>query len=200
MCKNISLKKKLFFILGLVLVLVVGGFFYFSNREIKGNPDDYVIKETAEGKFVENEKAGLSMGILENWNVEIMDLEEGVTSISSPDMVAEKKKGEIVIPIKDGCLIHAEIVYQRMDLDQLEEEARYTHNIAGRKLDEFEDVMVDGFPAIRNNFNTIDYGPGIGIYIPRNDKFFAFYLVWGPEEEKKCSSEFDKFLETVSIQ
>ena len=54
------MKKKI--IIALVLILIaLGGFFYWQNREIKGSPDDYVIKETAEGIFVENKKAGLKV-------------------------------------------------------------------------------------------------------------------------------------------
>jgi uncharacterized protein YxeA len=49
--------KKSSIILILIIILIVFGFFYWwDNREIKGNPEDYIIKETSEGTIVENER------------------------------------------------------------------------------------------------------------------------------------------------
>ena len=54
------MKKKILIPIFVILFLAVagGGFFWWwQGREIKGSPQDYVIKETEEGKFVENKKA-----------------------------------------------------------------------------------------------------------------------------------------------
>jgi len=60
-------KKIVIPIIIVVLILVGGGFFWWQWREIKGSPDDYVIKETPEGKIVENKKAGLTVKVPEGW-------------------------------------------------------------------------------------------------------------------------------------
>jgi len=62
-------KKKIIILVVIILLLVVGGVFYWQKgqREIKGSPEDYIIIETAEGKFVINEKAGLTVKVPEGW-------------------------------------------------------------------------------------------------------------------------------------
>jgi len=64
------MSKKVIFSLIVILILAGGGFFWWrQGREIKGSPEDYVIKETAEGRFVENRKARLSIKAPEGWEV-----------------------------------------------------------------------------------------------------------------------------------
>ena len=50
------MKKKIVIPIIVILILAAGGIFWWQNREIKGSPEDYVIKETEEGKIVENKK------------------------------------------------------------------------------------------------------------------------------------------------
>jgi len=62
------MKKKIIISIFVILFLILvagGGFFWWGKREIKGSPEDYVIKETAEGKIVENKKAGLTVKVPE---------------------------------------------------------------------------------------------------------------------------------------
>jgi len=36
--------------------------------------------------------------------------------------------------------------------------------------------------------------------VPKNEKVYTFNTVLAGEDQEKCESEFDKFLETVSIE
>ena len=87
-----KIAKKKFFVPGIVIGLVVFGWlvlliaelgpFGEEKEEFVSQPttwsqkEDYVIKETPEGKFVINEKAGLSFKVPKGWRVE-MDESKG---------------------------------------------------------------------------------------------------------------------------
>ena len=64
----------------------------------------------------------------------------------------------------------------------------------------FERIRVNNREALKNIVNTQYAGPIIGIYIPVINRIYSFTLIWAPDEKEKCVQEFDKFLETVSIQ
>ena len=95
-------KQKLIILTIIILVLVGGGLFYWwQHREIKGSPEDYVIKETEEGKFVENKKAGLKVKVPEGWNVEKIEVMEGSVILYSPDAEGYRPN-KIKPPLKRG--------------------------------------------------------------------------------------------------
>jgi len=195
------LNKKVIFIFVIVLILCgAGGFFWWQNREIKGSPADYVIKETAEGKIVENKKAGLTVKAPEEWEVKRVEFEEGAVNFSPLNAEVELREWKIVLPIKNGCLIQTNVVYKKMDFEQIKEEAKYTHYWLGKISEEFKEITMKNYSSLKNTFDTQKAGPGIGIYIPVNNKGYAFYLYWGLNEKERCIQEFDSFLETVSIQ
>jgi len=193
--------KKIIFLIVIVLILVVGGgFFWWQKREIKGSPKDYVIREMPEGKIVENKRAGLTVKVPAGWDARKMEIEEGAVNFYSPDIDIESREEKIVLPIKNGCLIQINVVYKKMNFEQIKQEARQTHIMLGVKSDEFEEIVINNHKALKNTFDLYKYGAGIGSYIPFKNKGYAFYLYWGSEEKEKCLQEFDKFLETVSIK
>ena len=193
------MKKKI--IIALVLILIaLGGFFYWQNREIKGSPDDYVIKETAEGIFVENKKAGLSVRVPEGWEIKKIETEEGLMTLFPLETEMEIIEEKIVLPIKEGCLIRTTIVYREGDLDQIKKETTIDHVLMGGTIyDDFEEVMMNNYYGIKNVFESEKFGSGTSIYIPIKNKVYGFHLVWASNGKERCVQEFDKFLETVSI-
>ncbi|MFH1582634.1 MAG: hypothetical protein ABIA08_02655 [bacterium] len=201
MCFNLSKRTKVIFIVVVLLILLAGGFFYYwQNREIKGSPDDYVITETEQGKIVENEKAGFSVEVPKGWTPEKMKVEEGVISINSQDAEFEKKDNQIVLPLQKGCVINIEIIYRELTIDQLKDEVKYTHFLMGKIFDEFEEIDIDDFLALKNNFNTESSGETLAIYIPKENKIYSFFLFWGPNNEEFCTQAFNEFLEKISIK
>lgn len=199
---NKFLNKKILFVFIFVLILIVVGlFFWWQNREIKGNIDDYVIKETTEGMIMENKKAGLSVKIPEGWQTEKMEAEEGLMIFFPLGTEMEIREEKIVLPIKKGCLIRTTIVYREGDFDQIKRETKRDHFLMGStKYDEFEEITINNYYGVRNAFELEKLGSGISVYIPIKNKVYGFHLVWVPNEKEKCIQEFDKLLESLVIE
>jgi hypothetical protein len=201
------MKKKIIISIGIVLFLIIagGGFFWWwEGREIKGSPTDYIIKETGEGKIIENKRAGLTVKVPEGWETRKMGaeegLEEGAIVFYSPNTEVELREGKKNLPLEKGCLIHVKLIYEKLNFAGIKMEARYTHSIWGVKTEEFEEITINNYLALKNIFDTHTTGPGMGIYIPRDDKIYWINLFWAINEKESCSHEFDKFLDTVSIR
>ena len=191
-------KQKLIILAIIILVLIGGGLFYWwQNREIKGSPEDYVIKETEEGKFVENKKAGLTVKVPEGWEVKKIKFSEGSIVFYTPD-VDERWLNEL-IPLENGCGIETAVVYKKMNFDEIKKEIKDIHAGIGIKSEEFEEITTNNWPALKNTFDSVVLGPGINICFSNRNKIYSFGVCWGHDEEEKCVQEFDKFLETVSI-
>jgi len=184
----------------IILVLVGGGFFWWQGREIKGSPEDYVIKETEEGKFVENKKAGLVMEVPEGWIEKKIEILEGSVVLTTQDIEGRWEDEMIKPPLKKGCGIETAVIYKKMNFNILKEEIKELHAGLGMKSEEFEIVTINNRQVLKNTFDTKFIGPGIGIYFLNKNKLFSFAVYWAPEEKERCIQEFDKFLETVSIK
>jgi len=194
-------KKIIIFLIIISLLIIAGGvFLWWSGREIKGSPEDYEIKETTEGKIVENKKAGLKVEVPEGWEAKKMEVGEGVITFYSPNAELEFREGKVVLPLKKGCIIYASLAYKKMDFSQIEFEVRYTHSLLGKKSEEFKEIIINDHQALKNTFDTQKIGPGMGVNIPYKNKVYAFYLYWADGEKENCIQEFDKFLETISIK
>ena len=195
------LNRKVVFIFVVVLILcVVGGFFWWQNREIKGSPADYIIKETAEGKIVENKKAGLAVEVQEGWEIKKMETEEGSMVIHTLGVEGKNWNEMVVPPLTKGCGIDVSVVYKRMDFEEIKDEVRRIHWSLNIKSEEFEEITINNYSALKNTFDSEILGSAISIYIPSKNKLYDIDLYWAPDEKEKCVQEFDKFLETVSIQ
>ncbi len=195
------LNKKVIFVFVIFLILAAGGFFWWwQGREIKGSPEDYVIKETPEGKFVENRKAGLSVKIPDDWKgINIEDIEEGSFIIQTSDVEGKKINNVIMPPLTQGCGIEIRINYKKLTFEEIEQSAKEIYLRLGAIDQKFERTRVDDKEALKNIVNTQYAGPMIGIYVPVSDRIYIFTLIWGAEEKERCGLEFDKFLETISI-
>jgi len=197
------MKKKILIPIFVVLFLAVvgGGFFWWwQRREIKGSPQDYVIKETEEGKFVENKKAGLTVKVPEGWEAEKMEVEEGFVVLYPLYAPFERQNGRIKLPLEDGCIIDVGVVYEKMDFTDIKIDIRYTLSVLGINSHEFEEIIINDYSALKNIFDTQKIGPGIGINIPYKNRTHSFYLYWSPDKRETCIQEFDKFLETILIK
>lgn len=193
------LKKKIIFIF--ILILVAGGLFYwqYGNKEIKGNPDDYTIIKTAEGTFVENKKAGLFVKAPEGWEVKKMEIEEGSILIHTFDIEGEKKNEIVSLPLTKGCGIEMSVVYKKMNFEEIKEKIKMLHWGIQIKFEEFEEIVINNYYALKNTFDSDVLGSAVVIYIPKGNKLYDFGLYFESNEKERCVQEFDKFLETVSI-
>ena len=195
------MNKKFLFLFVIVLILAAGGlFFWWQGREIKGSPEDYVIIETEEGKFVENKKAGLTVKVPEGWETKKMEMKEGSVLTHTLDMEGKKWNEMVVPPLTKGCGIEISVVYKKMNFEEIKEKVKTIHWGLQIKSEEFEEITINSYQALKNTFDSEVLGPVIVIYIPKGNKLYDFDLYFAPDEKEKCLFEFDKFLETVSIQ
>ena len=71
-----------------------------------------MIKETTEGVFAENKKAGLTIKAPAGWMTEKMELKEGWVMFYSPDTEIEwKEENMVLLPLKKGCMIESGVMY-----------------------------------------------------------------------------------------
>jgi hypothetical protein len=203
---SIKINKKIIFSLIIVLILIAGGVFYWwqKNRETpiekweaaKVSPEeDYIIKETPEGKIVENKKMGLIYEIPKDWILE----NGNPTRFYSSDT---KFKGDTSVILEKGCKTYVYTSYIKTNIETLK-----NHNDAELKLssviklDEFSTIKVDNYPALRYKFHAEKFEMSyIGIGIPSKDKLYDIKISNPTNEMERCEEEFNKFLETVSIK
>lgn len=166
---------------------------------IEGSPDDYLVRDTEQGEFVENERAGLRVKVPDGWTVEKIDVMEGSMVFYSPDAQGVRP-GRIRPPLEKGCIIETAVAYKKTDFEEIKREIKEVHQDLVVKLDEIEMVEVNGKQVLKNNFESIELGPSVNLYYVLEDKFYGFSVYATPGEIEKCSQEFERFLETVSIK
>ena len=194
-------KKIAIFVIILVLLLIAGGvFWWWENREIKGSPDDYVIKEIAEGKIVENKKAGLTVKVPNGWEVERVEQLEGSVAFYTPDVEGVKRGDILNPPLKKGCAIGGGVIYKKMSFDYIKEEIKEIHAGLGITSEEFEIITIKNRQALKNTFDSLLIGPSISVYIPIQSRIYNFGIYWASEEKERCIQIFNNFLETVEIK
>lgn len=191
--------KKVIIGLVVVLICIAGGFIWWQNREIKGSSNDYAIRETEQGKIIENKKAGLIVEVPEGWKTEKMEANEGLMAFYSPDINGGLQNGRIVPPLEEGCMIHVSVTYEEMDFSSLRLQAKYNLALLGVKSEELEEVMVKNYRALRTTADTQKIGSAMGIDIPYGDKTYSFLLIFASDDKNNCIQEFNQFLETISI-
>jgi len=197
------MKKKIIISIFVILFLILvagGGFFWWQRREIKGSPADYVIKETAEGKIVENKKAGLTVKVPEGWEAKKMEEQGGLMVFYSPNIKGKLQNDKIIPPLDKGCIIHTSVIYEKIDFTQLKLQAKYNLALLDVKSEEFEEVVISHYQALKTTADTEKIGAILGIDIPYKDKVYSFSLLFASDDKNNCVQEFNKFLETVSIQ
>ena len=197
------MKKKILIPIFVVLFLAVaaaGFFWWWQRREIKGSPQDYVIKETEEGKFVENKKAGLTVKAPEGWRTQRIEFLAGSVVFSTSDIEGRWEDKMIKAPLKRGCTIETAVVYKDFNFEELKEEIKEIHAGLGILSEEIEIITINNRQAFENTFDSKSIGPGMAIYFLDKNKTYSFALYWAPDDKGKCIQEFDKFLETISIK
>jgi hypothetical protein len=195
-------KKKIgiiLIIIGLVIAISAGVFYWYINREIKGSPDDYVIRETNNGIIVENKKAGLTVKAPEGWEVKKLEFLEGSALIYTEDIEGRMEHGIVEPPLTKGCGVETAVVYKKMTFEEIKEEVKAIHWGLHIKSEEFEEITLNQHPALKNIFDSEILGQVMVIYIPIKNKLYNFSLNWAPNEKEQCIQEFDRFLETVVI-
>jgi len=96
-------------------------------------------------------------------------------------------------------MIELATVYKKMSLTETKAEIEELHNDSSMMLDEYKTVDINNILSLENEFDDRILGHGEAIYIPLKEKVYSFCLYAATQDINRCSQEFDKFLETVSI-
>ena len=139
-------KKIIFSLIIIILLLIAGGVFCWQNREIKGSPEDYVVKETPEGKIVENKKAGLTVKVPEGWIEEKIEIEESSMIFYSPDAEGYRPNKKTP-PLKTGCVIEIGIMYKKINFEEIKTRSKIS-------LDELIDRVIKDVGIERNELTS----------------------------------------------
>jgi len=202
-------KKIAIFIIILILLLIAGGVFWWweNNKKKEGiivefePPKNYVIRETPEGRIVENEKTGLIFKIPDTWKVEINEYKkgEGIVEIFSSDVSFYPNTK---LP-KNGCGIAISIEYKGLEetagLINFIKEIQTNQDTEANRNKTVIDVSY--YPALKSMiFYKPEMGQGFKVEVPINNSRTYIFNTFFPSEEEKCVDEFNKFLETVEIK
>ena len=201
---GIKNKRKLVMVLGIVVILaaVVGIFYWFNIREIKGSPDDYAIIQASNGNtaIIENQRAGLKVRAPEGWDIERIDLLEGSMAFYTKDAKGEWRNEMINPPLEKGCAIGSGVTYEKMDFKKIKEEIKDIHFGLGIISEEFEEIKINNRTGLKNTFDSQVLGPCIVIYFTENNKLYSFGVNWGPDDKQRCIKEFEEMLYRVEIE
>ena len=201
------LNKKIIVLVFVILFLVGGGIFWW--QKIRETPiekweaakvsreEDYkVTKETPEGKIVENKKMGLIYEIPKDWILE----NGNPTRFYSSDT---KFKGDTSVILEKGCKTYVYTSYIKTNLDTLKKfiDADFSRLSSGVKLDEFSVIKISKYSALRHEYQVKNFGMEyISVDFPSKDELYKILLSSPIEEKERCEKEFNKFLETISIE
>jgi len=204
-------RKKLggWLILVIVLIVVIISAIFFWITINKGDdgeiivryepPDNYIVKETPEGKIVENQKAGLTFKVPDGWDAGVYGERggEGLVQMTSKDIEIPYNK----LPIK-GCIINAEVEYRPYEkethsLARLIEETRTSNKDNNKEV-----VEVSSYQALKSlTINKPELGSGFEVSVPmQNGKIYVFSAFFPLIEGEKCPQEFNGFLQGISIK
>ena len=201
--------KKIILVVVIVLFLVVGGFFWWQNRETPvekwdeaevSRRADYNIKETPEGQFIENEKAGISFLIPKEWILEDDPSYFSRISFHNPDAKFDEKRSYI---LEKGCVIDVYINYIKTNLDTLEKfiNEDFSKSSSVIKVNKSSKTKISNYTALRYEYDAENLKMAyISIDIPSKNNLYKILLSNPIQEKERCIQEFDKFLETVSIK
>ena len=198
-------KAVIFFII--ILLLIAGGVFLWENNKKKEGiivefepPKNYVIKETSEGRIVENKKTGLVFKIPDTWKIEINEYKEGegIVELFSSDVSFYPNTK---LP-KNGCGIAISIEYR--GLEESERLINFIKEIQTNRDAETNKnktvIDVSYYSALKSMiFYKPEMGQGFKVEVPINNGTIYVFNTFFPFEEGKCIDEFNKFLETVLI-
>lgn len=160
-------------------------------------PENYVFKDTPEGTIVENKNAGISFKVPENWTVDKKEIgiDQWVVNVLSPD--AELNEAGLLI---GGCGVGILIVYDNIMADSVRFRIENPERSSGEVSGGYEVLKISSYSALKMILENPEWGRGVAIKIPREDKIYIFETRFLPDETGKCSQAFEEFLKGISIE
>ena len=204
-----KMERKLIILIIIVLLLAAGGGVFYCLELQEKRPEkvlireavkypteeEWVIKETPEGKIVENEKAGLKVRVPEGWKAEKTEIgrDEWIVNCFTPDMEVDQNN-----ILKKGCGIGVIVEYNKDDSEYIR---GYLNNSEYLQAEGIEVIEVSGHLASKESLGKNPVvGESIAVQVPVENKVYVFDTLLIPNEKERCSQEFEKFLEGVVIK
>lgn len=209
-------KLIIFIILGLILLLAIWALpplwqEYQENKPVTyEQTENYIIKETTEGRVIENKKVGLTFSVPEEWTVDNIENPENPTYIEETGIAmvspgAEPNSDYIFIIPKKGCSIiinvsnednnpEKEYIEQEIESGTTLSSTRKIINISNKK----------GIYAIYGSDEELENMENdlqnIKILIPYKNNLYSIETYITYEDREYCREKWDEFIETVIIQ
>ncbi len=200
-----SKKTTIILITIIALILIGGGVYLWQSQEKESSLEsmDYIqIKDTPEGKIVENTKEGISMKVPDGWEVQLPTNEQEPISFYSSERVPAV--GVIGEEEWQMCKIEASTDKRTINIEDLKKELESDVNKWYTvELNTYEIIEIDNYQALKNTFQAQETGYSIAVYIPTAEYLYSFAVYPSYpyfQYEEKCSQEFNEFLKTVSIK
>ena len=200
-----------------------GKILWIEEVEMGGSVRDFSIKEalgeTGEEIIVENEKEGLKVKVPDGWRAEKAEISSFSTwgvNIFSPNLKINDYSSPNFYFLEKGCGIGVYIEKSNLKHEVVKSYIENTKNLLPEELptierDGFEMIEINGHQAWKEILydevvGTEDrkiekVGKGVEIRVPLKDEKNVYFIFHSSSKDKeKCVLEFDKFLETVSIE
>lgn len=200
----------------ILLLIVVGVFLWPYYKQIKIEKDierlaDYVVEETSEGKIIESKSGELRVKVPEGWRIRgekenmigpvyILDIE--ASRIYQEEMQANiSKLIKDLLESKTGCLITIGHVEEEKSFEEIEKEINeFSRDITLLSENTFVFKEIDQYKGVQHTLDTTSNGYWIDFLVPTKGKTYVFSAVFYRDNRDKCFQEFDKFIETISIE
>jgi len=204
-------KKTTILIIVIILFLIGGGvYWWWENQEKEPKtslePVDYIqIKETPEGKIVENTKEGVSMKVPEGWEVQLPTSEQEPVMLWGPTYMK--------------CKIESGVENLNLSLEELREKLSHPSEDLLAPSETFREAKIitlsNNQKAVQEDVVTEEFGFFRTVEIPQNNKVYWFTIFPTSEEERQnwlktypnfkenkvnCFIEFEKVINSLSFE
>jgi hypothetical protein len=224
-------KRRLRFAIALVILfLIVGGFFYWTETLVKRNKekkaleasqeqarqmalvptlfskDDYRVENRADGKYIVVDKVGLTCKVPTGWSVEMIkdpfrDKDEYFANISSPDI---ERKNNL---ISKGCGIDLTIGTNIEGNQNAKQKIKMLQNNSMDKTSlganiHYEIASIGEYKIVKSqDENLKEFGESRGIIAPIDDKLLITFHTFLPNTNRTaCLQIWEKFVQNIVLK
>ncbi|MFA5755409.1 MAG: hypothetical protein WC909_03615 [Candidatus Paceibacterota bacterium] len=205
------MKKKYIFIIILVFVLAFVGLFVFVMNNGNDKDREYIdpfyffeVTEYGDISFVEDEKVGLNFIIPNGWK-KTYDFLAQFSIVTENFVPTDNTLNSSSLP-KNGCWIGISV-----DHEENIEDGNSLYDSTKHFIDNPEEIINEGssyrdiiniseIKSLRESLIIENKGKAISIYTPLDNKIYLFETYLFGEDKEFCETEFNNFLNTISIK
>ncbi|SRR6056297_202622 len=205
--------RKKILISFLILLLLVGGFFVWHKYFRLTPPEDwdsaetfsretYNIKNTDEGRIVENEKAGITFKIPKGWEVREDKVSHNDFTLYSSNAVPGIST-YLFDSLRKGCRINMKIKNINTNIETLKNYLTNKDQNSGEniEIDEIKEIRLDNKKAIKRAVKVASLKMEYTIFhIKYDNEIIIINLGSSLNNKQQCTEVFNEFVETISFK